>query len=367
MKIALYKQVYDQLKTRIQDGTYPLNEKLPLEQELVDEFAVSSITLKKALELLKEDGYISRRPRVGTFVISNTPPSGTMKKSGKQPIIGCIMTNFDDTFGTQMLSGILEQQQHSVHVIVKKSLGDIEREEQIIQELIELNIDGLLLLPTTSKYISSLLLELTTQKFPIVVLDRQLDSLPISSAGTDNDEAGLMATQYLIDHGHKKIAMITADVVVSSVESRIAGFIRAHALNHIQYSGEYLLSTIESVVPNSTAPVDTDIERIKTFIQDNPQVTAIIAAEYNIALFIKQACAELNLRIPEDISVLSFDHPEMFFDHSAFTFTHIKQRQYRIGAAAVDALVNQINDPDTITKTMLEPRLIIGNSTAAKE
>lgn len=75
MKKLLYQKVYDQLKLWIQEGKIPVGSKMPAENELMAQFDVSSITLKKALELLKKDGYISRRPRVGTFVINASPVS----------------------------------------------------------------------------------------------------------------------------------------------------------------------------------------------------------------------------------------------------------------------------------------------------
>lgn len=69
----LYKQVYESLREAIAQGTYPVGDKLPSEAELSKRFDVSPITVKRALELLRTDGMIMRRPRIGTVVTSSTP------------------------------------------------------------------------------------------------------------------------------------------------------------------------------------------------------------------------------------------------------------------------------------------------------
>ncbi|PZG35584.1 GntR family transcriptional regulator [Listeria ivanovii] len=366
MKKLLYQQVYDQLKLAIQDGEIPVGNKLPAEKELMDQFDVSSITLKKALELLKKDGYISRRPRVGTFVISASPNSEQLEtRMFDKPLFGCIITNFDDTFGTILLSGMLEHSNSKAHIVVKKSLGDIEREEEILQEFIEMNVAGILILPASSKFVSPTLLELASQKFPLVVIDRTLEGLPISSISSDNTEAGRIITEKLFELGHKHIGMITSTSPVSTLDSRVNGFIRGHASFHTAFHSDYVFREIESVMPNSTVSIQTDINKIALFLETHPEITALVATEYNIALLIKQACIKLNKRIPEDLSVVCFDHPDNFFDASAFRFTHIKQAQYKIGVKAVDMLLKQINQPDAFKKEMLPPLLVEGDSVKA--
>jgi DNA-binding GntR family transcriptional regulator len=62
--VVLYQQVYDTLRGRILDGRYAVGDKLPSEAELSEEHSVSAITVKRALDLLRADGLIVRRPRL---------------------------------------------------------------------------------------------------------------------------------------------------------------------------------------------------------------------------------------------------------------------------------------------------------------
>lgn len=54
MKKLLYQKVYDQLKLSIQEGKIPVGSKMPAENELMAQFDVSSITLKKGARIIKE-------------------------------------------------------------------------------------------------------------------------------------------------------------------------------------------------------------------------------------------------------------------------------------------------------------------------
>jgi GntR family transcriptional regulator len=63
------------LREDIARGRYPVGERLPTEQQLVETFAVSRHTLREALRALTEDGLISRRPRTGSTVTSRHPRS----------------------------------------------------------------------------------------------------------------------------------------------------------------------------------------------------------------------------------------------------------------------------------------------------
>lgn len=64
----LYKQLAGQIKADIEEGVYPIDSRIPSEQELCVKYGVSRITVRKALEELSEDGFLIRRQGKGTFV-----------------------------------------------------------------------------------------------------------------------------------------------------------------------------------------------------------------------------------------------------------------------------------------------------------
>jgi DNA-binding GntR family transcriptional regulator len=87
-----YKQIYDYLLEEISSGRLVAGARIPSEKELCRTFKVSRITSKRALELLVEQGYISRHPGKGSFV------SGNHGKAIVAPIVGCNIPDFSDAF-----------------------------------------------------------------------------------------------------------------------------------------------------------------------------------------------------------------------------------------------------------------------------
>lgn len=71
--IPLYKQLRNIIKMRIAEGVYPINAIMPGENDLAKEFKISRVTVRSALALLEQDGYIKRRPGYGTYVCFSDP------------------------------------------------------------------------------------------------------------------------------------------------------------------------------------------------------------------------------------------------------------------------------------------------------
>lgn len=67
--LPLYFKIKRVIKKRIADGTYPLGEKIPNEHDLSKEFGVNRLTVRHALILLVQEGYLKRTQRRGTFVL----------------------------------------------------------------------------------------------------------------------------------------------------------------------------------------------------------------------------------------------------------------------------------------------------------
>ena len=71
-KTPLYYTIMKSIKDDIINGIYPLNTLLPTETEFEEIFHVSKITVRKAIELLEKDGYVTKQSGKGTTVISNS-------------------------------------------------------------------------------------------------------------------------------------------------------------------------------------------------------------------------------------------------------------------------------------------------------
>lgn len=362
MNQPLYQQVYEQLRDDISGHRFPVGTRLPSEAELIAEHKVSSITLKRALNSLRTDGFIVRRPRLGTFVISDVATSKP-SSSVRRPLIGCVVTNFDDTFGTHVVGGLLDSTQYVANLILKRSLGDPAVEDGVVRELIESGMQALILQPSSSEYVPPAVLDLVMRHFPVVILDRVFGGVPVSTVGSDNVAGAKAATEYLFHLGHTRIGIVTSASRVSTTENRRAGFLHAHAAAHVPHREGNEFRDIRSTTPGSNVPVEEDIEQLENFIATHSDLTGVIAAEYNIAVMLTEAYRRSGRTVPEDVSIVCFDHPDTFYDAALYRFTHIQQNQAKMGAEAVALALAQIDKPNAIRKVTLPTDLVIGQST----
>ncbi|MEZ0113444.1 DNA-binding LacI/PurR family transcriptional regulator [Catenulispora sp. EB89] len=368
----LYEHVHSELKSRITDGRYPVGKRLPSPAELCEEFSVSTITLKRALDMLAEDGYVVRRPRHGTVVVSAEPEAGAAAAGGAGaaggglPLFGAVLTSFDDTFGSGILTSMIGQTAGRANLAVKMSFGDADAEEALIGELLAAGVSGLAFQPSSSESVPPALLGLLARRFPVVIIDRSYDGIPVSAVCSDNVAGGRAATEHLLDLGHTRIGLVTSASRVSTVQDRRNGYVRAHAARGVPHDDADEFHAVDSVTPGATTSPEEDMARLTEFVRSRPGITAYLASEHHIALLLRKACQAVGRAVPDDVSIVCFDQADALLDDSMFVFTHIAQAQHLMGTRVIEELFAQLDDPGAVTKHALPTRLVPGASTAAR-
>jgi len=339
-----------------------VGERLPSEAELLAQHDVSTITLKRALDLLRDEGYIDRKPRRGTFVVSDVATVEAAPSA--KPLVGFIITNFDDTFGSHIIGPILDTGAIAT-VALKRSLGDPVVEESLIRELVGSGVQGLVLEPSSSEFVPPAILELIMRAFPVVILDRMFDGVPVSSVCSDNVAAAKTGTEYLIGLGHTKLGLVASSSRVSTAEDRREGFLHAHAAAHIPHEPKAEYRLVQSTVPGSQVPAEEDVENLRAFIAQHPELTGFLATEHNIAVLLKAALEMEGRTVPDDVAIVSFDQPDTFYAPASFRFTHIRQQQARMGTEALRLIADRLAGSTAIDKVALATELVLGQSTGA--
>lgn len=313
--------------------------------------------------MLRNEGYIIRQAGRGTFVKKRA--SKEKPSEHKTPMIGIIFTDFDDSFGIGLFNGIEKSAEGKIDFLFRRSFGDLDREEEIIQDFLRLGVDGFIILPSHATHFNSAILELVVDELPLVLIDRYLKGLGTTAVGTNNLQAAQMGANYLFDLGHKKITILSPPPSYAvAIEDRLEGISQvAQERKSVHTSAPHIVDHITSTLPNSFKEpnITKDITLIENHLKEHPETTAIFAIEYNIALMAKQAIDNLGLRCPEDISIICFDSPR--FKPGAFTFTHLIQDQEKIGEVAVKEILNILSSGNNRKVTLLEAELVEGDST----
>ncbi|MFD2611192.1 GntR family transcriptional regulator [Paenibacillus gansuensis] len=366
----MYEIIYDDLKKNIEEGHYKSGEKVPTEKEVADQYRVSRITSKKAYDMLVAQGYIYRHPGRGSFVLDSYSAQPASEDNRNHPprkqgavlptVIGYITPDYDDSYGPRLFYGLERKSAETgCFLTVRRSLGIREEEEEAIQFLMNSGVDGLVIWPSSNDTYNNQILKLVVEKFPLVLVDRPLKGLDAVSVCTDNAAAAVKATNYLLELGHEKIGFIAPPTAVTTVvDDRIQGYIQSHAENGIMV--QKILELPDTTYFHTDS--QKNVEAIRSYLSEtNP--TAVITAEYNIANMAAVAAESLGLQIPQDLSILCFDHPA--FSSEQRRFTHMRQREEEMGKKAFETLLQLIQGNEALSSSY-EADLVVGNTTAKR-
>lgn len=349
-KELLYKKIYDDLLEAIEKGIYPPGSKLPSEKELMEQYNVSRITSKKALEMLADRNIIVRMPGKGSFVLEeneqdreNLPAvPQTVEPVRKGKMLGVILDFFSGFFGCELIAGIEHEcWSKNYHMILKCTYGNVEAESRAIDELMELGVDGIILMCVQGENYSTRIVKLALDKFPVILVDRALKGLPIPCIGTDNYRAAQDLVNILLEEGHEKICFVSqAPLETSSVEERFNGY-RDTMLEHKILTNEDLwMIDLDSLVENIEETREKEkkvMEAIENYVENHPQVTAFFTVDLQTGVLVYRVLQKKNLRK----EIVFFDGVEEGYEFHTYC-THVMQGQYLMGAMAVKNLCRLI-------------------------
>ncbi|MDR1904642.1 MAG: GntR family transcriptional regulator [Treponema sp.] len=364
--LPFYRRIYNFLLEEITSGRLKNGDLLPSEKELCATFNVSRITSKRALELLAEQGYISRFPGKGSFVSSVVK---TVDGRGMDKTLALLMPDYSDSFGVNLLNGVVDGCcALGYHVILKRTRDQIRIEENSIRSLVEAGVAGFLILPVHGTFYNPEILKLTLNNKPVVFVDRKIQGLKVSSVSTDNQSGAALGVEYLFRLGHRKIGFYSGMVKdTSSIEERRDGFLQAFVDFEIKYETDYFCHSLQSAWTfpfYNKDQVDADIRHVAEHIRLHPELTAAFVAEYRMAQVVKKAAKLTGRNVPNNFSILCFDSPPSLFGLPPYT--HILQDEYAIGNRAVELLHSLITGKETVLpkQILIQTKLVVGSSTA---
>lgn len=398
----LYVQIQEHFKDLILNGELKENDKIPSEKEVMEQFSVSRITVANALMQLAKEGWIYRVPGRGSFVseeiheilsnhkaqveseyrlqnlpveksytslgstvISTNKTANTFisTASGGRKIIGLVMPVLVDYFSIRLIQGInniLEDSQYTLHIV--QTFNSIEREEEAILDLVKNGAVGLIIFPCDTETYNEEILSLKQSKYPFVLIDRYFPGVETNIVRSDGMIGGKLAVDYLWDLGHRDIAICSdSPLPTITVEDRINGYMDALKKKEALINPALILTdfNVDYKEKNTEHP-------LYRFIK-NRMATAFITLNGRLGLHILSICREIGLRVPEDISILTFDDPSPGLDESG-TLTYIYQSEGIMGEEAVKILLNTLEETLSVDhkyhKVILKPELKEGESTA---
>ncbi|HOK56897.1 MAG TPA: GntR family transcriptional regulator [bacterium] len=349
--MALYKKIRDDIKEKIEKGEYKVGEKIPSISELSKIYNVSDIVVKQALkELIKEGLLIGVQGR-GVFV----------KEKENEKIIGVIFTDIvKNPFFAEIYTGIEKVfSSNGYHIIVGVSYNNVEKEKKILKEFIERKVSGIIMTPTEVNRTSSdnnIFYELKERRIPFIFVDRTIEDIETDYVTSDNFKGGYIATKYLISLGHRRIGIILG-INANTVRERLQGYKKALEEENIEFDPMLVKRSYTELQYDESGYTNT-----KELLHLKNPPTAIFATNDPIAFGVYKTCIEMDIKIPDDLSVIGFDKAH-FSSILNPVLTTIEQKTEEIGEKASEILIKRINgDKSPIQKIILDVNIVEGFS-----
>ena len=254
--------------------------------------------------------------------------------------IGLVIPDISNPF----FAGIAHQvivgtRKHGYSVILCDSQDDTNLELQSLELLQSRSVEGVVLCPAGLS--SDHLAAFVGGRLPIVLVDRFFPNLPLPYVSSDNVAGAKQAMELLIANGHHRIACLQGVHGTSPNESRVRGYKEALAQHHLPINANL-------IVGDSFTEQSGYIET-KLLLRTEPGVRAILALSNLNALGAIRALTEEKQRIPEDVSMVSFDDTP-YSAYLATPLTTVAQANSEMGEVAVKLLFDQIQSPHRQTK-----------------
>lgn len=249
----------------------------------------------------------------------------------KTEAVGLLLPDLHGEFFSEVIRGADEAiQQHGYHLVVSSSHNDPKEIEAAIR-FMRGRVDGIVLM--SPQVNAEILIENLPKSLPIVLLNCRTDNNNFDTIVIDGFGGARQMTEYLLDLGHRRVAVITGGENNIESEERLRGFRSAVRGRNIAVN-----ETLE-FQGNFTEISGYEAARRIIALEDRP--TAIFAFNDSMAIGAIKAIREAGLRIPTDISICGFDDiPVAKYISPSLTSVHVPISE--LGAMAINRIFDRL-------------------------
>ena len=248
---------------------------------------VSEETRAKILEIAKQMNYVAN---VGARAL----------KTSRTNNIGLIVPDIENPYYATLVRQFgMQVEKIGCHMLLGVSEDNADRETELVKVLVSTGVDGVAIAP--SAYVEGAQAEyydiLSQLRIPMVYITGYLPGRPAPAVMTDLVEGEYQLVRHLLDRGCRRIFLLTARQELLYSKMRVDGCKRAFAERDIAFHEEWIYETVPR------------LDNGYRFVQEAwpLQPDAIITINDFMAMGVLRALQELDVRVPEDVSVAGFD------------------------------------------------------------
>lgn len=276
-------------------------------------------------------------------------------KSGVTRNIGVVVPDITNPFFASAVKGIERaSRDQAYNIFLANSDESAERQSQILTTLVGL-VDALILTPAIES--AAVPEALARHEVPVVLLDREWgEDHGFDSVVVDNFGGASQVVRHLAQFGHQRVATIAGPLDSTPGRLRYEGFSAA-----AKSAG---LDTDDRLIQQGDFREISGYLGLKTLMGLERPPTAVFVANNLMAIGALRACKEAGLRLPQDLSFVSFDDLDLN-DLLAPAITTVSRPTTEQGELAMSLLTERLNGgaPSPGRRCVLETRLSVRDST----
>jgi LacI family repressor for deo operon, udp, cdd, tsx, nupC, and nupG len=225
-------------------------------------------------------------------------------KSGRTYTIGFVVNDIANPFFGHAVIGaenyLSSAGMSEFELFLVHTGGDPTKEIRAIEAMLSKRVEGIILASTAvPACIEAIRRAATEHHVPVVSIDNDLGGFEHGVVSADNQTGAYILTRHLIEHGHRRIGIISGPRAESHARERLAGFEQALA--------DHGLAADDGLVGSGNWSLEDGYQLVRRWLGfDNPP-TAIFGCNNFMCIGALYAIRERRLHVPHDVAVVSFD------------------------------------------------------------
>lgn len=350
------------LRRSIETGKLEPGDMVGTEFAFSQEWGMARNTVRRGISTLVNEGLLERRPGKGLFVRPRHSATRTIQ---------VVVPDLSWNHVVWIVRGAQEVGvNRGLHTQIYDAHGQVELDLEMLRRLPSGPADGAIIVSPHDGRFTEVLFELKTLGYPFVLVDQRLPDLEVPTVEIDNYGGGYLVGKKLAEMGHRRVGFI-GPMGLQAVANRLNGF-RDATLDAKVLFDRSLVADMggHGVTDWLNERIEATQEAVLQLLSKPDPPTAIFDGSGDVAPLIYQAVQRAGLRIPHDVSVVSFDDSAKFSQFLSPQVTQLRHSWKELGRVAMDLLVQEMDRPRRnggrveIAHRMISPEWVAGASIA---
>ncbi len=322
--------------------------------DVASEAGVSTQTVSRAIN---DKGEISEETRQRVLQVAQRlgfRPNRIARSlvTDQTMILGLIVPDITNPFFSEIALGAGEQAlSQGYNLIVLNTIENPEREEALFGVMEETRVDGVIV--CSPRLAEERLVPLLSRQKAAILVNRSVLHQEVGSICIDDFEGSFNAMQHLFSRNRRKIGFIAGPAQSFAGRNRSRGYHQAFVEAGLKYP--------EGMQIHCGPMIEDGKEASITLLQRHPDIEGLLCYNDLIAIGALQACAELNISVPDQVAVIGFDDILLGRLMSP-KLTTLRVSKREIGIKATEMLLAQIRGQGRVEDILVKEGLVIRES-----